>query len=77
MQKRKKCYMLFVIDIEENDIWSYTCSTYKYLKDLYKASKKRKRKIETNLVDNSVPIDITHLSVYDFFKDRELFWPID
>lgn len=52
----------------------HTCSTNKHIVDLYQASKKGIRKIETNLIDKSDTADLTHL---DVFEDRELSWPID
>ena len=41
----------------------------KYLVDLYHASKKRKRKIKTNLIDSSYPTDLIHLDVSDLFEE--------
>lgn len=47
--------------------WSRTCRTEKHLVDLYQASRKGKGKIETNLVNDSDPIDLsTHLDASDF-----------
>ena len=58
------------ISVEEKVI-GHTCSMDKHLVDLYQASKKRKRKIETNLVDNSNPEDLAHLDVFYFFQNTE------
>ena len=42
-----------------------------YLVKLYQTSlkEKGKDKIETNLIDDDDPLDITHLDVSDFFED--------
>lgn len=77
MKKGKLLDMIikkFVITVEEKDL----VRTYimdKYLVDLDEAFKKGKRKIETNLVDTSYPIDLTYLDVLYFFEDRELSQP--
>lgn len=42
-----------------------------HLIGLYRASNKRKRNIENNLVNNSDYFDLTHLDVSDFFEDKE------
>ena len=48
--------------------WSHTCHTDKHFIDLYQAYKKGKRKIKTNLFDDSDPNDLTRLDVSNFFK---------
>lgn len=49
--------------------WSHACHTNIYLIDLYQALKKRKGKIENNLVDNLDHVDLIHFNVFDFFDD--------
>ena len=48
--------------------WSRIYNTDKQLVDLYYTSKKRKRKIKTNLVNNLNLVDLIHLDVSDFFE---------
>lgn len=48
--------------------WSRIYNMDKQLVDLYYTSKKRKRKIKTNLVNNSNLVDLIHLDVSDFFE---------
>ena len=51
--------------------WSWTCRTSKHFVNLYQASIKAKGKeVEMNFIDSDGPIDLTHLDVSDFFKNR-------
>ena len=47
------------------------CRTPRYRVDMFPASLKSKEKnIETNYIDNSNPMDVTHLDVLDYFEDK-------
>ena len=48
----------------------YSLHTLKHLIDLSQASIKVKGKeVEMNFIDDDRTVDITHLDVFDFFKD--------
>ena len=48
------------------------CDTPRHRVDMFQASLKSKGKnIETNYVDDSYPVDVTHLDASDFFKDKD------
>lgn len=58
----------FVIDVEEKDIGHIPTVQINIFINLYQASKKGKRKIKTNLFDDSDSNDLTRLDVSNFFK---------
>lgn len=57
----------FFIDVEEKDIGHVPMVWKMFRKPL--PSIQERKKIEANLVDKSDLVDLTHLNVYDFFKD--------
>lgn len=48
----------------------------KHLVDFYESSKKMEKNFETNLFDNSDPINLTHHDAFDLLEDRKLSWPV-
>ena len=48
------------------------CCTPRHRADMFQASLKSKGKnIKTKYVDDSDPVDVTHLDVLDFFEDKD------
>ena len=51
--------------------WLRTCCTPKHLADLYQASLKEKKCVETNFVNHNDQIDTTQLDISDFLENPE------